>query len=128
MRWYLSLLPCNFVREGRPDEAANNGIPPDKHMWFQENPMKKLHSLVFYALLTPAITLGSGVSLATQGSTETPDLGEQSMGQDADPETQGAEQDKIVTKSKYNTAGPTEQKPGDQSGMESRDYMGPAPH
>ncbi|PHQ27133.1 hypothetical protein CLH62_06030 [Marinobacter guineae] len=49
--------------------------------------MKKLHSLAFYALITPVLTLGSGAVLAAQGSEDT-DLGEQSMGQDADPETQ----------------------------------------
>ncbi|MBZ2168101.1 PRC-barrel domain-containing protein [Marinobacter sp. F4216] len=88
--------------------------------------MKKLHTLAFYALITPAITLGSGVLLATQGGSETPDLGEQSMGQDAAPETQDIEQGKTVTKSKYNTggaAGLTDQKSGDQPGMENRGYM-----
>ncbi len=85
--------------------------------------MKKLHSLAFYALLTPAITLSSGALLAAQGSSEDTDLGEQSMGQDADPKTQSPQQDKTVTKSKYNTDEPADQEMGNQSGMQSKGYM-----
>lgn len=92
--------------------------------------MKKLHSLAFYALITPVLTLGSGAVLAAQGSEDT-DLGEQSMGQDADPETQSPEQDKQVTKSKYNTAEPTDQQTdqqtGDQSGMQNKGYLDSRP-
>lgn len=84
--------------------------------------MKKLHSLAFYALLTPAITLGSDALLAAQASENT-DLGEQSMGHDADPEMQSSEQDKEVTKSRYNTSEPTAQKMGDPSGMQHKGYM-----
>lgn len=65
--------------------------------------MKKLQSLLFYALLTPAIALSSGALLAAESSSEEPDLGEQSMGHDAAPETQSPEQDKEVTKSRYNS-------------------------
>ncbi len=85
--------------------------------------MKKLHSLAFYALLTPAITLSSGGLLAAQGSSEDTDLGEQSMGQDADPKTQSPQQDKTVTKSKYNTDEPADQEMGNQSGMQNKGYM-----
>ncbi|SFR39024.1 Sporulation protein YlmC, PRC-barrel domain family [Marinobacter gudaonensis] len=92
--------------------------------------MKKLHSLAFYALITPAITLGSGALLATQGNSEVQDLGEQSMGYDAAPEKQGIGQDRTVTKSKYNNggaAGLTHQKSGDQPGMENRGYVTSVP-
>ncbi|MFN2361127.1 MAG: hypothetical protein ABR522_08645 [Marinobacter sp.] len=71
--------------------------------------MKKLHSLVFYALMTPAITFGSSALLAEKHNSDERDLGEQSMGHDADPDTQSSEQDKDVTKSKYNKNGQTEQ-------------------
>ncbi len=89
--------------------------------------MKKLYSLAFYALITPAITLGSGALLAAQDNSENHDLGEQSMGRDAAQETQNPEQDKDVTKSKYNTAGPTEQKPGDQAGLQNKGLMDSPP-
>ncbi len=88
--------------------------------------MKKLHSLAFYALITPALTLGSVAVFAAQGSEDT-DLGEQSMGQDADSETQSPEQDKEVTKSKYNTAEPTDQQTGEQSGMQNKGYLDSLP-
>jgi|AZIH01.1.fsa_nt_gi sporulation protein YlmC with PRC-barrel domain len=89
--------------------------------------MRKLYSLAFYALITPAISLGSGALLAAQGSSENPDLGEQDMGQDAAPETQNPEEENETIKSKYNTAGPTEQKPGDQSGMHNKGLMDSPP-
>jgi hypothetical protein len=92
--------------------------------------MKTLHSLVFYALVTPVIALGSGASLAAQDSSDTKDLGEQSMGKDADPETQSSEEDKEVIKSKYNKTEKaektekikkTDQEKGDQSGTQNKD-------
>lgn len=89
--------------------------------------MKKLHSLAFYALVVPAITLGSGALLAAQDSSENTDVGEQDMGHDAAPETQGSEQDKEVTKSKYNKSAQTDQKMGDQSGMQNKNYMDSPP-
>ncbi|GGC59402.1 PRC-barrel domain-containing protein [Marinobacter halophilus] len=89
--------------------------------------MKKLHSLLFYALLTPTITLGSGHLLAAQGSSEDTDLGEQSMGHDADPATQSPEHDKKVIKSKYNTAEPAGQNTGAQAGTQNRDNMASPP-
>ena len=88
---------------------------------------------MFYALVTPAIALGSGALLAEQDSSDTKDVGEQSMGKDADPETQSAEHDKEVVKSKYNKTEKTEkaektektektdQEKGDQSGMQNKD-------
>lgn len=85
--------------------------------------MKKLHSLAFYVLVAPAITLGSGALFAAQDSSEDTDLGEQDMGQDAAPETQSPEQDKEVTKSKYNTAESTDENMGEQSGMQNKGYM-----
>ncbi|MEX0606367.1 MAG: hypothetical protein WD623_17325 [Marinobacter sp.] len=95
--------------------------------------MKKLHSLAFYALITPAITLGSSALLAAQDTSEERDVGEQSMGADADSETQNSEKDKKATKSKYNEEGSageteeteeteeTDQKKGDQSGKQNED-------
>lgn len=89
--------------------------------------MKNLHSLLFYALLTPALTLGSGTLLAAQGSNEDTDLGEQSMGQDADPAKQSAEHNKEVTKSKYNTAEPAGQNTGTQPAKQAKGYMESVP-
>ncbi|WP_273210030.1 PRC-barrel domain-containing protein [Marinobacter subterrani] len=89
--------------------------------------MKNLHSLLFYALLTPALTLGAGTLLAAQGSSEDTDLGEQSMGQDADPAKQSPEHNKEVIKSKYNTPEPADQKTGTQSAMQDKGYMESVP-
>ncbi|NMT64366.1 PRC-barrel domain-containing protein [Marinobacter orientalis] len=89
--------------------------------------MKKLHSLLFYALLTPAITLGSGAVLAAQGSSENTDMGEQSMGHDAAPAMQGPEHDKNVTKSRYNTDELADEKMGDPSRVQNKDYMNSLP-
>jgi sporulation protein YlmC with PRC-barrel domain len=88
--------------------------------------MRKLQLLAFYALLTPAITLGPGGLLAAQPSSETTDLGEQSMGHDAEPGKHGSQQDQNATKSRYNTA-QTDQKPGDQSGTQNSIYMDSPP-
>lgn len=83
--------------------------------------MKKLHSLAFYALFTPAITLGSGALLAEEDSSGDRDVGEQSMGHEAEPEEQNTEQHEEATKSKYNKSEQTtDQKSGDQSGMQSK--------
>ncbi|MDX1559640.1 MAG: PRC-barrel domain-containing protein [Marinobacter sp.] len=71
--------------------------------------MKKLHSLAFYALVAPAMTLGSGAVFAAETGSEEKDLGEQSMGQDADPVAQG------------------DQKMADQSGMKNQGYLSSAP-
>ncbi|PXX89556.1 hypothetical protein DIT71_13575 [Marinobacter vulgaris] len=89
--------------------------------------MNKRHSLLFYALLTPAIALGSGAVLASPGSNGDTDLGEQSMGHDADPATQRPEHDKEVTKSRYNTDEPADSKMGDQSGMQNKNHMNSPP-
>lgn len=88
--------------------------------------MKKLHSLAFYALITPAITLGAGSVLAQQDSSGDADLGEQSMGHDVDPEKQDSPQHQGATKSKYNTA-QSDENAGGQSGMQNRGYMASAP-
>ncbi len=89
--------------------------------------MNKLHSLAFYALVAPAITLGSGAVFAAQTDSEDKDLGEQSMGQDADPATQSSQQGQDATKSTYNESAQTDQKEGDQSGMKSQGYLDSAP-
>lgn len=89
--------------------------------------MKKLHSLAFYALVTPAITLGSGALVAEEDRSGDRDVGEQSMGHDADPETQSSQQDKEVIKSKYNTSGQTDEKTGNQSGKQNKGHKEPSP-
>lgn len=89
--------------------------------------MKKLHSLAFYALVAPAMTLGSGAVFAAETSSEEKDLGEQSMGQDADPATQSSQQDQDATKSSYNKDAQGDQKMADQSGMKNQGYLSSAP-
>ncbi len=88
--------------------------------------MKKLHSLAFYALVAPAITLGSGAVFAAQASSENEDLGEQSMGQDADSEKQSSQQNQDAMES-GNKAAQSNQRTGDQSGMKNQSYLGSAP-
>ena len=88
--------------------------------------MKKLHSLALYALLTPAIALGSAALLAEEGNNGNKDLGEQDMDQHAEPENQNSELHEESTKSKYNaenTTGKTDPKTDDQSGKRKRDEM-----
>lgn len=88
--------------------------------------MKKLHALAFYALITPAIALGSASALASHHSSENPDLGEQDMDKHAD---KNSEHHRGTKKSKYNavdTTGTMDQddpKPGDHSGMKKEDDM-----
>lgn len=77
--------------------------------------MKKLHSLLFYAFLTPTVSLGTSALFAAQGSSDEPDLGEQSMGQDVDPASQSSEYNEGATKSRYNTAESTDENRGAQS-------------
>ncbi len=77
--------------------------------------MKKLHSLAFYALVTPAIALSSGAVLA-----------EQSADKDADQKLQNTQQDQDATKATTGTA-QTDQKTGDQSGMKNQGYLDSAP-
>ncbi len=95
--------------------------------------MKKLHSLAFYALVTPAITLGSGAVLAQQT---------------ADQDLNGKQQDSQYDKSsKYDkssqydksnqsdqgamqsttNAAKNDQKPRDPSNLEKRGYMDAVP-
>ncbi|WP_152205068.1 hypothetical protein [Marinobacter changyiensis] len=88
--------------------------------------MKKFHSLAFYALLTPAIALGSAALLAEEGSNGHQDLGEQDMDAHAEPENQNSELHEESTKSKYNSedaTGTTDSETGDQSGMQKEDHM-----
>lgn len=82
--------------------------------------MKKLHSLAFYALVAPAITLGSGTVFAGQADSDNKDLGEQSMGHDAAPSQQGQD----ATKSSYNKNAQSDHKEG---GMKNRGYLDSAP-
>lgn len=79
--------------------------------------MKKLHSLAFYALVAPTITLGSGFVFAAETDSKDKDLGEQSMGQDADPSQQGQD----ATKSSYNKNAQSD------GGMKNRGYLDSAP-
>lgn len=70
--------------------------------------MKKLHSFAFYALVTPAITLGAGSVLA-----------EPTSGQDMDREPQSTQRDKDATQADSNAR--------DQSRKENRGYLSSAP-
>lgn len=88
--------------------------------------MKKLHSFAFYALVTPAITLGSGTLLAAQSSSDSGAMQGQSVSQDADREMQSSQTGQDSMKSDTKSA-QTEQKMGDQSGMQNKSYMDSPP-
>lgn len=91
--------------------------------------MKKLHALAFYALIAPAITLGSTALLASHHGSENKDLGEQDMDDHAKPGEQNSEHHEEAKKSKYNKSDTTGQadkddrEMGDQSGMQKKDEM-----
>ena len=88
--------------------------------------MKKLHALAFYALITPAIALGSTALLATHHGSENKDVGEQDMDDHAKPGKQNSEHHQEAKKSKYNeedAAGQDSSTMGDQSGMKKKDEM-----
>lgn len=77
--------------------------------------MKKLHSFVFYALVTPAIALSSAAVLA-----------EQSAGQDVEQKQQNTQPDQDATKS-TGKAVPGDQKMSDQAATKSQGSMGSDP-
>ncbi len=77
--------------------------------------MKKLHSLAFYALVTPTIALGSGLLLAEQSTTK-----------DGVEKQQSTQHEKDAMKSE-NKSAQTDQKMGDHSGMQNKGYMATAP-
>lgn len=77
--------------------------------------MKKLHSFVFYALVTPTIALSSAAVLA-----------EQSYGQDTEQKQQTAQPGQDATKSAAKTA-PADQKMSDQAATKSQGSMGSDP-
>ena len=88
--------------------------------------MKKLHALAFYALITPAIALGSTALLAAHHGSENKDLGEQDMDTHAKPGKQDSEHHQEAKKSKYNeenAAGQDDSEMSDQSGMKKKDDM-----
>ncbi len=88
--------------------------------------MKKLHALAFYALITPAIALGSTALLAAHHGSENKDLGEQDMDTHAKPGKQDSEHHQEAKKSKYNeenAAGQDGSEMSDQSGMKEKDEM-----
>ncbi len=88
--------------------------------------MKKLHALAFYALITPAIALGSTNLLASHHGSENKDLGEQDMDKHAKPGKQDSELYQEAKKSKYNkadTTGLDDSEKSDQSGMKKKDEM-----
>lgn len=91
--------------------------------------MKKLHSLAFYALITPAIALGSAALLAEEDDTGNKDVGEQDMDRHAEPENQNSERHEESKKSKYNaedttdTTSTTDSKKDDQSGMQKKEDL-----
>ncbi|MDX1635878.1 MAG: hypothetical protein R3280_14660 [Marinobacter sp.] len=78
--------------------------------------MKKLHSLAFYALITPAITLGSTALLAADEPAGHTDLGEQDLDRHAEPENQDTKLHDEATKSEYNTVDQTEPESWYESG------------
>ncbi|KMQ74360.1 PRC-barrel domain-containing protein [Marinobacter subterrani] len=78
--------------------------------------MKRLHSFAFYALVTPAIALGSGVVLAAQPTSDS----EVSQGE------QGYKQDQDATKSTTGNL-QADKKMSDQAGMQSQSYVDTAP-
>lgn len=73
--------------------------------------MKKLQSIAFYALLTPAITFGAGSVLA-----------QPSTGQGMDRQHQGYQRDQGATQSGQDRLGAR-----DSSGEQSRGYLSSAP-
>lgn len=88
--------------------------------------MKKLHALAFYALITPAIALGSTALLAAHHGSDNKDLGEQDMDNHAKSENQDSEHHQEAKKSKYNeenAAGQDDSEMNDQSGMKKKDDM-----
>lgn len=94
--------------------------------------MKKLHALAFYALITPAIALGSAALLAEEGSSADKDSGEPDMGHNAESGKKNSELHQGATKSKCNAADTTgrtgetdktDSKKGDHSGMKKKDDM-----
>ncbi|WP_286220631.1 hypothetical protein [Marinobacter apostichopi] len=88
--------------------------------------MKKLHALAFYALITPAIALGSTALLAAHHGSDNKDLGEQDMDNHAKSENQDSEHHQEAKKSKYNeenAAGQDDSEMSDQSGMKKKDDM-----
>ncbi|MEP1216357.1 MAG: hypothetical protein ABJM11_19740 [Marinobacter sp.] len=83
--------------------------------------MKKLHSLAFYALITPAIALGSAALLAEESGNK--DVGEQDMDQHGG-QNQNSEEHEGSTKSKYNaddSTDTTDAKADDQSGKPKKE-------
>jgi len=88
--------------------------------------MKKLHALAFYALITPAIALGSTALLAAHHGSENKDVGEQDMDTHAKPGKQDSEHHQEAKKSKYNeenAAGQDDSEMSDQSGMKEKGEM-----
>ncbi|MCL7945376.1 PRC-barrel domain-containing protein [Marinobacter sp. ATCH36] len=79
--------------------------------------MKKLHSFAFYALMTPAIALGSSAALA-----------QQSTGSQVEQDQTGVQKNQNDMKSTTSTSqtGQSGMKK-DQSGMQNKGYMGSAP-
>ncbi|QSP94823.1 hypothetical protein LPB19_16900 [Marinobacter salinisoli] len=91
--------------------------------------MKKLRALVFYALVTPAVSLGSAALAASHHGDDNKDVGEQDMDKHAQPENQNGEFEQDAEKSKYNSpdaAGMEEEDgsdSGDHSDMKKEDGM-----
>lgn len=91
--------------------------------------MKKLHSLAFYALVTPAITLGAGSALAEQSTGQDVDRQQQNTQRDdqgAMPSNQ-AEQETQRTGQSQAQAAMDQQEKRDQSRTQSQGYISSAP-
>lgn len=79
--------------------------------------MKKLHSLAFYALIAPAMTLGASSVLAQQ---TTGGAGERQQQDSQRDQTKGEMESKSRTSA-------SDRERGDQSRMQSRNYLDSAP-
>ncbi|WP_111641669.1 PRC-barrel domain-containing protein [Marinimicrobium alkaliphilum] len=89
--------------------------------------MNKLHSLAFYALVTPALTLGSGSVLAQQSTGQDTDRQQRQQQQ----QQQGTQRDQSESTHRDQRSGAQSasdrQKAGDHSRMQSQAYMNAPP-
>ncbi|WP_409523002.1 PRC-barrel domain-containing protein [Nitrincola sp. MINF-07-Sa-05] len=92
--------------------------------------MKKLHSFVFYALVSPAITLGAGSALAQSTAQGTQSATQSNLDTTpTDKNAQGAAQSDLNKDTDNRNAAGTQSNMnmGNQTRMENRGYMDSAP-
>ncbi len=88
--------------------------------------MKKLQSLAFYALVTPAIALGSSVLMAQESvSPDTDSTENQTTQKNYDMENSSGSSDSSMQTSGQTSSGQSDMQ--GQAGMASEDYMNSAP-